>query len=68
MAKAETGPKTKAKPPTEKAGRHDTVKPPASLPDGSPFERMTELARRLFGVPKAEAIPPKKRAKRKPPH
>ena len=49
----------------EKAGRIDTVKPPASLPEGTPFERMTELARRLFAVPKAETIPPKKRPKRK---
>jgi hypothetical protein len=60
MAKAETRPETT----TEKAGRHDTVRPPASLPDGSPFERMTELARRLFGVPKAEAIPPKKKRRK----
>ena len=59
MAKDETG----AKAPTEKAGRHDTVRPPASLPDGTPFERMTELARRLFAVPKAEAVAPKKRQK-----
>jgi hypothetical protein len=65
MAKAETGAKAKvktaSKAPTEKAGRHDTVRPPASLPDGAPFERMTELARRLFAVPKAEAVPPKKK-------
>ncbi|MDQ6770382.1 MAG: hypothetical protein M3Z54_10385 [Gemmatimonadota bacterium] len=61
MPKAETG----AQAPAEKTGRHDTVRPPASLPDGTPFERMAELARRLFGVPKAEAIAPKKRPKRK---
>jgi len=51
--------------PKEKVGRIDTVKPPASLPDGSPFERMRELTRRILGVPKDEAIPPKKRKKKK---
>ena len=57
MAKAETRPETK----TEKVGRKDTVRPPVSLPDGSPFERMTELTRRLLAVPKTEAIPPKRK-------
>ena len=56
MAKAETRPEAK-----EKVGRSDTVRPPASLPDGTPYERMTELMRRLVAVPKDEAIPPKKR-------
>lgn len=58
MAKAETGPQAKE-------GRTDSVRPPESLPDASPLERMTELARRILGVPKGEAIQPKKRAKRK---
>ena len=57
-------PKTEARP-EEKAGRIDSVRPPASLPDGSPFERMTELTRPLLAVPKEEAIPPKKRGKRR---
>ena len=63
MSKAETRPEAH-----EKKGRIDTVKPPASLPDGSPFERMTELTRRLLAVPKAEAVVPKKRPKRKGAH
>ncbi len=57
MPKAETRP--------EKAKRADTLKPPADLPDGTPFERMTELMRRLIAVPKAETVPPKKRPERK---
>lgn len=60
MAKAQAGPEAQ-----ERKGRIDTVRPPASLPDGTPFERMTELTRRLFAVPKDEAVPPKKRAKRR---
>lgn len=59
MPEAETRPNAK-----EKEGRIDTVKPPASLPDASALERMTELTRRIFRVPKAEAVPPKKRVKR----
>lgn len=55
----------KIEPVTAHGGRIDSVKPPESLPDASPLERMTELARRILGVPKTEAIPPKKRAKRK---
>jgi hypothetical protein len=50
---------------TQRTGRIDTVKPPDSLPDASPLERMTELTRRIVGVPKDEAVPPKKRPKRK---
>ena len=52
MAKAETRPQAK-----EKVGRSDTVRPPASLPDGTPYERMTELMRRLLAVSKDEAVP-----------
>ena len=61
MSEAEARPDGK-----EKAGRIDSVRPPASLPDGSPFERMTELTRRLLAVPKAETIPPKKRKRKHP--
>ncbi len=53
MPKAETRP--------EKAGRKDTVRPPASLPDGSPLERMTELTRRLLAVSKADIDRPKRK-------
>jgi hypothetical protein len=60
MSEAETGLETKTR-----EGRIDSVKPPASLPEGSPFERMRELTRRILGVPKNEAIPPKTRLKRK---
>lgn len=49
---------------TEKTGRIDSVRPPADLPEGTPYERMTELMRRLLRVSKDEAIPPKKRARR----
>ena len=45
-------------------GRIDSVKPPDSLPDASPLERMTELTRRIVGVPKDEAVPPTQRRKR----
>ena len=55
MPKAETRPDTKEK------GRSDTVKPPASLPDASPLERMTELTRRVVRVPKEEAVRPQGR-------
>lgn len=41
--------------------RIDTVKPPASLPEGTALARMAELTRRIVGVPKDEAIPVKKR-------
>ena len=37
-------------------GRIDSVKPPDTLPDASPLERMTELTRRIVGVPKDEAL------------
>jgi hypothetical protein len=50
--------------PKEKEGRSDTVRPPASLPDTSPLDRMTELTRRVVGVPKDEAIPPKREQRR----
>ena len=64
MPKAETRAKGKGTAPPEKTGRHDTVKPPASLPDGSPLERMTELTRRIVGVPKDEALKPVKGKRR----
>jgi hypothetical protein len=48
MAKADTRPE--APPKAERKARSDTVKPPESLPDASPFERMTELMRRLVNV------------------
>jgi hypothetical protein len=47
--------------PRPRKPRSDTVKPPASLPDASPFERMTELARRLMNVPPKELARAKKR-------
>lgn len=54
----------KARPqPAEKEGRAHTVRPPVSLSDGTPLERMTELTRRIASVPKDEAYPPKKRRK-----
>lgn len=62
-------PEAKARPEapaTEGGGRIDSVKPPPNLPDTSPLDRMTELARRILGVPKTEAIPPKKRKRRAP--
>ena len=40
--------------------RVDSVKAPETLPDASPLDRMTELTRRIVGVPKDEAFPPKK--------
>ncbi|MEO8622085.1 MAG: hypothetical protein ABI625_13530 [bacterium] len=54
-------PKAEARPETKEKGRSDTVKPPASLPDASPLERMTELTRRVINVPKDEAFVPTKR-------
>lgn len=59
MAKAETGPQT------QKVGRVDTMRPPPSLPDASPFERMTELLRRVLAVPKSEAVPTKKKKRKR---
>jgi hypothetical protein len=53
--------KTEARPKTEKKARSDTVKPPASLPDAPPFERMTELVRRLVNVPPKELARAKKK-------
>jgi hypothetical protein len=61
MAKADTRPKA-APPKAERKARSDTVKPPASLPDAPPFERMTELMRRLLAVPKSEMGKKRKRA------
>jgi hypothetical protein len=52
--------KAKARPEEEEPqgrGRIDSVKPPDSLPDASPLERMSELARRLINVPKREIGP-----------
>jgi hypothetical protein len=38
-----------------KATKEETLKPPAhDAPGLSPFERMTELARRIIHVPKSE--------------
>ena len=48
--------KTRPKEP-EREGRIDSVRPPESLPDASPLERMTELTRRVIGVPKTELTP-----------
>ena len=48
-------PKAETRPEAKETTRSDTVKPPASLPDGTPLERMTELTRRIVNVPKAEA-------------
>jgi hypothetical protein len=55
MSKADTRPNPERKP------RSDTVKPPASLPDAPPFERMTELVRRLVNVPPKELARAKKK-------
>jgi hypothetical protein len=41
-----------------------TLKAPAPKPGQSPFERMTELTRRVIGVPKSEAVKPKKALRR----
>ncbi len=54
MPKAKAGAETEP----EKKGRKDSVRPPADLPEGTPFERMAELTRRLLNVPKQEAAPP----------
>ena len=53
MPKAETRPEAKER------ERQESVKPPDSLPDGTPLERMAELTRRIVLVPKIEAIEPK---------
>jgi hypothetical protein len=60
--------KTEARPeeiPRERGGgRVDSVKPPPDLPETSPLDRMTELTRRIVGVPKDEALTPAKRKRR----
>jgi hypothetical protein len=61
MPKAEARPEAKE----EKAGRKDTVRPPAGLPDGTPFERMAELTRRLVAVTKEDVLVDKERSLRK---
>jgi hypothetical protein len=62
MAKADARPKAERKP------RSDTVKPPDSLPEAPPFERMTELVRRLVNVPAKELARKKRRVARERGH
>ena len=63
MAKAKARPKEEG---PERRGRIDTVKPPDSLPDASPLDRMRELTRRIVGVPKDEALAPRTQRKARP--
>ncbi len=44
------------------------MKRPASRTNKTPFERMTDLTRRLVAVPKSEIPAKRKRAKRKTRH
>lgn len=52
-------------PPVERVtGRIDSVKPPSHQPEGSPLERMSKVTRCVIGVPKDEAVPPKRTKRR----
>ena len=62
MAEEAKGPKAERKP------RRDTVKPPDSLPDAPPWERMTELTRRLVSVPPKELAREKRKDEKRRGH